>query len=169
MNQLEFTKLILPFQDKLYRLAKRILISTDEAEDATQEVVLKLWTNKNKIKEYTNVEAYSMMMIKNYCFDKLKAKSTQNLKLVHSNYTDTTTVLDQQIEAKNSVEWVSKLIEELPEKQKLILQLRDIEQFTLEEIAKMLEINNTAVRVNLSRARKAIRKKLIQTHNYGVS
>ena len=60
------------------------------------------------------------------------------------------------------------MIEDLPELQKTIIQLRDIEEYDLDEISKMLDMNNTAVRVNLSRARKAIREKLTNTHNYGI-
>jgi RNA polymerase sigma-70 factor (ECF subfamily) len=65
------------------------------------------------------------------------------------------------------VAWVSKIIEQLPEQQKIILQLRDIEQYEFEEIASMLDMNETAIRVALSRARKTIREQLTQTHHYG--
>jgi len=60
-------------------------------------------------------------------------------------------------------------MEELPEKQRMILQLRDVEQFEYHEISDMLDMNETAIRVNLSRARKAVRDVLIQQYNYGVS
>ena len=49
MEKTEFIALVMPFKDKLYRLAKRILISSDEAEDAVQEVFLKLWKGKQHI------------------------------------------------------------------------------------------------------------------------
>lgn len=168
MTQVEFLNIVMPFKDKVFRLAKRLLVSTEEAEDATQEVLLKLWNNKKKIQEYKNVEAFSMTMTKNFCYDKLKSKQAQNLKIVHSNYEDGNTSLQKQIELNDSVDWVSKIIEELPEQQRVIIQLRDIEEYDFDEIAKMLDMNNTAVRVNLSRARKAIREKLTNTHNYGI-
>ena len=158
----------MPFKDKVFRLAKRLLVSTEEAEDATQEVLMKLWNNKAKIEEYKNVEAFSMTMTKNFCFDKLKSKQAQNLKIVHSNYEDGNTSLQKQLELNDSVNWVSRIIEGLPEQQKLVIQLRDIEEYDLDEIAKMLDMNNTAVRVTLSRARKTIREKLTNTHNYGI-
>ena len=168
MTQVEFLSIVMPFKDKVFRLAKRLLVSTEEAEDATQEVLLKLWNNKKKIQEYKNVEAFSMTMTKNFCYDKLKSKQAQNLKIVHSNYEDGNTSLQKQIELNDSVEWVSKIIEELPEQQRVIIQLRDIEAYDFDEIAKMLDMTNTAVRVNLSRARKIIREKLTNTHNYGI-
>jgi RNA polymerase sigma-70 factor (ECF subfamily) len=70
MTQTDFVKLVMPFKDKVFRLAKRLLVSNEEAEDATQEILMKLWRNKLKISEYKNVEAFSMTMTKNFCLAK---------------------------------------------------------------------------------------------------
>lgn len=168
MTQADFVKLVMPFKDKVFRLAKRLLVSNEEAEDATQEILMKLWNNKENIGEYRNVEAFSMTMTKNFCLDRLKSKQAQNLKIVHSNYQDNNTSLQRQVELNDSAEWVAKIIEELPEQQKMVLQLRDIEEYEFEEIAKVLDMNETAIRVSLSRARKTIREKLTNTHGYGI-
>ena len=168
MTQLEFLNIVTPFKDKVYRLAKRLLVSREEAEDATQEVLIKLWKNKTKIKDYKNVEAFSMTMTKNFCYDKLKSKQAQNLKIVHSNYQDHSVSLQKEVELNDSIDWVGKIMESLPEQQKMVVQLRDIEQYDFKEIAEMLDMNETAIRVALSRARKTIREKLTNTHNYGV-
>lgn len=169
MNQANFLNLVLPFKDKLYRLAKRLLVSSEEAEDATQEILMKLWVNKSKIKTYKNVEAFAMTMTKNYCLDRLKSKSASNLKIVHSNYKDESVKLQKQLENNDSLDWIQKLMQELPAQQRMVLQLRDIEQYEFAEIAKVMEMKETAVRVTLSRARKTIKEKLIKKHNYGVS
>ena len=169
MNQSDFLNVILPFKDKVFRLAKRLLVSTEEAEDATQELFFKLWKNKEKLSEYKNVEAFAMTMTKNYCYDRLKSKQASNLTLVHSNYKEKDTSLDKKVEYQDTVNQVHKLIEKLPEQQKLIIQLRDIEQYDFDEICKMMDMQPTAVRVALSRARKTIREELIKQHNYGVS
>ncbi len=168
MTQADFVSLVMPIKDKMFRLAKRLLVSREEAEDATQEILLKLWNNKEKISEYKNVEAFSMTMTKNFCLDRLKSKQAQNLKIVHSNYQDKSASLQKQVEVKDSVDWVGKIIEGLPEQQKIILQLRDIEQYEFAEISKVLDMNETAIRVALSRARKTIREKLTNTHRYGI-
>ncbi len=168
MQQSKFLETVLPLKDKVYRLAKRLLVSTDEAEDATQEMYLKFWKNKEKLDQYINIEAFAMTMTKNYCLDQLKAKRSNNLKLVHSNYKDKDISLDKDLELKDSVSKVHELIEKLPEKQKLVIQLRDIENYEYEEIGKILDLQPTAVRVTLSRARKKIREQLIQQHNYGI-
>ena len=168
MKQAEFLNIVVPFKDKIFRLAKRLLISREEAEDATQEVLLKLWRNKEQIHNYRNVEAFSMTMTKNLCLDKLKSRHSQNLKIVHSNYKDENTSLQKQVELNDSVDWVGRIIEELPEQQRMVIQLRDIEEYDFDEIAEMLDMKNTAVRVALSRARKTIRERLTKTHKYGV-
>ena len=169
MKQSDFLKVVLPFKDKVFRLAKRLLVSTEEAEDATQELLFKLWKSKEKIADYNNVEAFAMTMTKNYCYDRLKSKQANNLTLVHSNYKEKDTSLDKKIEHQDSVNQVHELIKDLPEQQKIIIQLRDVEQYDFDEICKMVDMKPTAVRVALSRARKTIREELIKKHNYGVS
>lgn len=168
MTQTDFAKLVIPFKDKVFRLAKRLLVSREEAEDATQEILLKLWNNRQNITAYRNTEAFAMTMTRNFCLDRLKSKQAQNLKIVHSNYHDNNISLQKQVEAKDSADWVSKIIEELPEQQKIIVQLRDIEAYDFDEIAKVVNMNPTAIRVALSRARKTIREQLTKTHRYGI-
>ncbi|UNY97683.1 RNA polymerase sigma factor [Zhouia spongiae] len=169
MKQSEFLNIVMPFKDKLFRLAKRLLVSTEEAEDATQEILMKLWSKNTNLKECKSVEAFAMTMTKNYCLDRLKSKQANNLKLVHSNYTDENVSLHKKIEVADSLQWMTRIMNTLPEQQRMVLQLRDVEQYDYNEIAEMLEMNQTAVRVTLSRARKAVREQLIKKHNYGVS
>ena len=169
MNESDFLKVVLPFKGKVFRLAKRLLVSQDEAEDATQELLLKLWKNKDKLSGYRNTEAFAMTMTKNYCYDRLKSKQASNLTLIHSNYKEKETSLDKKLEYIDSVDRVHLLIDNLPNQQKLIIQLRDIEQYDFKEICEMVNMKSTAVRVSLSRARKTIREQLTKQHNYGVS
>ena len=168
MNQNEFLQVIAPFKDKVFRLAKRLLVSTEEAEDATQEVLVKLWNKNESLNDYSSVEAFAMTITKNYCLDQLKSKRATNLQIVHSNYTDRQPSLHQQVEDTDSLNWVEKIINTLPEQQRLIIQMRDIEQYEFSEIAQILEMNETAIRVALSRARKTIREFMTKTHHYGI-
>lgn len=168
MNETEYLKIVLPFKDKIFRVARRLLVSIEEAEDATQDVLLKLWKNRQKFKDYNSPEAFAMTMTKNWCFDRLKSKQAQNLKIVHNNYEDHSRSLQKSIEVNDSLQWVRTHMDALPEKQKLILQLRDIEQYEFKEIAKILDMTETNIRVSLSRARKSVREKLTKTHNYGI-
>lgn len=168
MNQNEFVLMVAPLKDKVFRLAKRLLVSTEEAEDATQEVLVKLWSKNGTLVGYSSIEAFAMTMTKNYCLDQLKSKRSGNLKIVHTNYTDSSAALDKKLEDKDSLNWVERSISQLPEQQRIIIQLRDIEQYEFEEIAKMLDMSESAIRVALSRARKTIREYMTKTHNYGI-
>lgn len=168
MQQKEFITMVSPFKDKIFRLAKRLLISTEEAEDATQEVMVKLWTKNEMLSELRSMEAMAMTMTKNYCLDQLKSKRAGNLTLVHNNYTDNQASLQQKMEDVDSWSWVEKIINDLPEQQKLIIQMRDIEQYEFEDIAKTLGMSEATIRVALSRARKTIREIMTKTHNYGI-
>lgn len=168
MNQIVFIQLVNPFKDKVFRLAKRLLTSTEEAEDASQEILVKLWNKKETLNTYNNVEALAMTMTKNYCLDQLKSKRASNITLVHTNYKDREPQLDQKVEDNNSLEWVEKIMNQLPEQQQILIQLRDVEQYEFDEIAKIVNMNETAIRVALSRARKKIRESMLNTHQYGI-
>lgn len=168
MNQHTFIKLIDPVKDKIYRLALRLLTSREAAEDATQDVILKLWSRNDKLKEYANLEAFAMTVTKNHCLDQLKLKQNNNLKIVHSNYDSNENNQHQQLEIEDELDQVNRILDLLPEQQKLIFQLRDVEQYDFAEIAEITSMNETAIRVALSRARKKIREELIKKHNYGI-
>ena len=153
----------------MYRLALRLLVSKEAAEDATQEVLLKLWSRKQTLGTYNNLEAFAMTVTKNHCLDQLKLKQNNNLRLVHSNYEDGETSLQRKMEVQDDLNWVQKIIAALPEQQKILIQLRDVEQYEYEEIAEMTNMKETAIRVALSRARKKIKEEMIKKHRYGIS
>ena len=169
MNQNEFVLLVTPFKDKIFRLAKRLLVNTEEAEDATQEVLVKLWNKSENLSGYNSVEALAMTMTKNYCLDQLKSKRNGNLKIVSINYEDKEPGLEKKIEDLDSLNWVEKIMNQLPVQQRLIIQMRDIEQYEFEEIAKILDMKESAIRVTLSRARKTVRDYITEKHKYGIS
>ncbi|GJQ03635.1 RNA polymerase sigma factor [Capnocytophaga canimorsus] len=162
MNQSVFLKSVAPFQDKIFRFAKRLLISTEEAQDALQEVLLKLWQQHQNQHGIKNLEAFAMTLTKNWCFDKLKAKSTDNLSLSHFQYdAKSENSLQKQVETNDMVNLVKQLIDQLPEQQRMIIQLRDIEQYEFEEIEEITGIKQATLRVILSRARKSIREQMV--------
>jgi RNA polymerase sigma factor (sigma-70 family) len=156
-------------RDRVFRVTKRMLISKEEAEDATQEVILKLWNmEEDKRKSFNNLEAYSITMAKNYCLDRIKSKQAQVLSLNDQFQTQATHSLQKQIEVSNEMEWVVKLIDQLPERERMILQLREIEQYDFDQIASLMEIPEGTVRVYLSRIRKKIKKQFIEIQSYGI-
>ncbi len=169
MKPTTFIKLLDPVKDKMYRLALRLLTSREAAEDATQEVMLKLWSRNDKLKSYANLEAFAMTVTKNHCLDQLKLKQNNNLKIVHSNYESRENNQHQQLEISDELDQVAIILNSMPEQQKLIFQLRDVEQYEYEEISEITNMNETAIRVALSRARKKIREELLKKHSYGIN
>jgi RNA polymerase sigma factor (sigma-70 family) len=154
-------------EQKLYRIAKRLLISHEEAQDATQEVLVKVWQKSSELSHVKSIEAYAMTMVKNYCYDRLKSKQASNMSIEYSIH-DKSQDQSAAFEAKDRLSFVEKIVNNLPEKQKLIWQLRDVEGATFEEIAEVVQMEPTAIRVNLSRARKRIKESLEQIDAYGI-
>lgn len=168
MDQSEFMNVLAPVRGRLYRVALRLLVSTDEAEDAVQETMLRLWSKRETLKDYRSVEALAITTVRNYCLDKLKLKSAGNLRIVHSNYSDADPGLQRRLEDRDTMRFIEKAMESLPTDQKLIIQMRDIEQCEYDEIAAALKMSEGAIRVALSRARKTLREFILKTHRYGI-
>ncbi len=160
MKVSDFNNLVLPIQEKIFRLSRRLLVSSDAAQDATQDVLIKLWDKKDDLDEINNVEAFAMTMTKNHCLDQLRLKRNQNLRLVHSNYENSEVDPHEKLEAKQELKTVEMLMEKLPENQKMILHMRQIEGYEYDKICEIMDMNATAVRVALSRARKTLVEEL---------
>jgi len=169
MNSEDFKQQLFGFKNKLYRLSLRLLSDQQEAEDAVQETYLKLWKMRKSLHHYNSKEALAMTMTKNYCLDQLKAKRRTTLPLSNDEQCSSSLPYPHELtELKDDASKINFLINALPEQQKIVMQLRDVEQYEFEEIANITGMNLNAVRVNLSRARKQIRQQLIQQHNYEI-
>ena len=167
MKEAVYLETVHQIEQKLYRIAKRLLISHEEAQDATQEVLVKVWQRSSELSHVKSIEAYAMTMVKNYCYDRLKSKQASNMSIEYS-ILDKSDDQSAAFEAKDRISFVEKIVNNLPDKQKLIWQLRDVEGATFEEIAEVVQMEPTAIRVNLSRARKRIKESLEQIDAYGI-
>jgi RNA polymerase sigma factor (sigma-70 family) len=166
MTSEEFKIKVFPLKNKLFRFAKRMLDDTVEAEDMVQEVFIKLWNKRERLGEYRSIEALAMITIKNQCLDKLRAKK-YNVESIENLTREVEDVLNEdKRDVSDVVSKVHRIIQTLPEQQKMIIQLRDVEGYDFEEIAGILEMNENAIRVNLSRARKKIREIINQQEKY---
>jgi RNA polymerase sigma-70 factor (ECF subfamily) len=167
MNQKDFTVVIQDIEMRLYRVARRILISHEEAQDSVQEIVIKIWERKEILAEAKNIEAYAMTMIKNHCLDRLKSKQANFLRL-EDQFADAEDTAQETLSEQNSIEErlrrVELAINQLTKKQRIIWQLRDVEGYSFEEIEEIMHMQATAVRVTLSRARKAVRDQIAQQY-----
>ncbi len=165
MDKEEFKKEILPLSEKMYRLSFRLLNDTELSKDCVQESFLKLWENRGRLKQLDSVQAFAITIVRNICIDKIRrvkrinesAKEMPN-HIAESNY--------DFVESKVLIQ---QLIQDLPQQQRLIIELRDIEEFEFEEIAEALNLSVNNVRANLSIARKKIKDELTKIYSYGVA
>lgn len=166
MDLQEFQIKVYPLKNKLFRFARRILDHTEEAEDVVQEAFIKLWNRREKLDEYKSVEALAMVTTKNLCLDRIKARrhpveNMEDQRRFIENMPDT---------AKNDhselISAIHRAIKLLPEQQQIIIHLRDIEGYEFGKIAEIVDMQENAIRVALSRARKRIRELLTNIKAY---
>lgn len=169
MTKQEFTSLLLPSKGKLFRIAISLLSSRNEAEDTVQDVYLKLWNMREKLPEYSSVEALAVTMTKNLCLDKLRSyrhRKRDGSKIEHLPMKAGLPDPDVRLQLSESSSAIYKLVQQLPEQQKLVMHLRDIEQYSYDEIETMTGLSRNAIRANLSRARKKVRKAFLKRQDY---
>ncbi|GJM35760.1 MAG: DNA-directed RNA polymerase sigma-70 factor [Saprospiraceae bacterium] len=162
-----FQEHILPIQNKLFRFALRIVGNTEEAEDVVQEVFLKLWRQKQQWPNIQNIEAWSMRLTKNLSIDRLRRVSRREESLEQVYHSPALQPTPAQItESKDSLEQIKKFMEQLPEKQRLVIHLRDIEELSYKEISEVLEMPMSQVKTNLFRGRNALREMVVKSEWY---
>lgn len=167
MNPEEFKIQVLPLKNKLYRMALRLLGKIEEAEDSVQDAFLKLWSKKEQLQNYQSVEAFAMTVTRNICLDKIKSKSFQVVPLPERLQNEAFQQDPSEVlEYTDMAGLIKRIVNELPEQQRSILHMRDIEEMEFEEIADVLSLNVNAVRVNLSRARKKVRETVLKIQGY---
>lgn len=161
MNQDTFQKTVFVLKDKMYRFAKSILIDEDEAYDLVQEIMMKLWQMRDELLLVANIEAFAMRCVRNDAMNKLK-----RAKVVQMYQNSLAEGIVQEHYPAMTRELIQKLIQALPEKQKMIMHLRDIEEYEIAEICETMDSEESAVRVNLMRARQKVREQLQKIFDY---
>lgn len=158
MNHHDFKTQILPMKNRLFRFALGIVGQTAEAEDVVQEVFIKLWNNRQQLENITNVEAWCITATKNLSIDKLRSKHQRMVPMSAGfDLHDHSATPYEEAVTHDVFDQVRALINRLPEKQRDIMQLRDIEGMSYQEIADTLNVPMDQVKVYLFRARKAVR------------
>ncbi len=163
MNWTLFHQHIFPIRHKLYRVALRITGSVQEAEDVVQEILERVW--KNGLDQRTavqNWEAWCVTMTRNLSVDKTRRQVNRRTAPLDTAVDQAAETINPQraAESNDMIDQIRRLMQELPEKQRLVMHLRDIEECTYEEIAQVLNISLEQVKVTLHRARKGMREKL---------
>ncbi|MEM7162110.1 MAG: RNA polymerase sigma factor [Bacteroidota bacterium] len=169
MTSSEFKQLILPLKNKLFRFAQSF-VSREDAEDVVQDVMIKCWEDIDRPQQIDNIEAFSMKMVRNKSLDKLKKKGRNYLQVVdqyqlHSREKDP----HEKTGESETISKIKDIISLLPQKQRNVINLRDIEGYSYNEIAETLEMSTDQVKVNLHRARVYVREQMKKINAYGIS
>lgn len=162
MTKEQFQESIYTLKDEMYRFAKRFVTSADEAEDVTMDLMMKFWQKKEELISIDNLKSYVLRCVKNECLNRLKHHDVkQNFAQLEYGRSEL-----YQIETNNLKEHILKFISDLPEKQKMVIHLKDVEEHDISEIAGILEMEENAVRINLMRARQKVREAINKLYAY---
>jgi RNA polymerase sigma-70 factor (ECF subfamily) len=170
MNLEAFQTRVLPVKNKLYRFAIRFLGNEEEAKDVVQEVLIKVWNGREQMDQVQNWEAWCMRITRNLSLDRLRSLNRKQTQPIEESFDVRQEALTphESTEALESMQKINQLISALPEKQRQVIHLRDVEGYSYNEICDILELDMNQVKVNLFRARNAVREKLMKINAYGL-
>lgn len=158
-----FTRL----RDNLLSMSRRILQDEDDATDALQDAFCRLWPLRDKIKDEKEASALTVTTTRNISIDRMRQKSRFTEYDLETCDTCDNEATDENDAIAERFRTVKRLIDrELTENQRNILEMRDFRGLEIDEIARQLHMQPTAVRMNLSRARKTIREQYKKLNNH---
>lgn len=161
MENISFRTTVLPLSDRLFRLALRITMNRAEAEDVVQDTLLRVWECRGQWEQIDNLEAFAIASCRNRALD-LTKRAGRKARSIDEVDTGGWQAANGQssLEAREELSLLRRLMDALPEVQRTIMLLRDIEGLSYQEIAQALSISETQVKVYLHRARTKVRKAL---------
>ena len=172
MEKISFRNDILPLKNKLFRLALRITLNSADAEDIVQETLIKVWKKRESWDEIESIEAFCYSICRNLALDRTRRADKFNESLDETQNTAVDTSYsanpEERVQQGDRRRLVKELIDHLPEKQRSVIQLRDFEGKSYKEIADIMQMTDEQVKVTLFRARQTIKKKFLETEDYGL-
>lgn len=150
-------------------MALRITFDRAEAEDVVQETLIRVWNKREEWTKFGSIEAYCLTVARNLSIDRSELKDAQTVELAPAmEQTDTASDPYERLAGKERLALVHNLMNRLPEKQRVIMQLRDVEGKSYKDIAVVLGITEEQVKVNLFRARQKVKQQFLEIENYGL-
>lgn len=170
MKKVSFRNDILPMKNNLYRLALRITCNNAEAEDVVQDTLIKVWNRRERWEEIESMEAFCMTICRNLALDKIKKMGNQHDSLDDSQQ-DRPSALNnpyEEMNQKDRIQLVRRIVDGLPEKQRTCIQLRDFEGKSYKEVAEIMLISEDQVKINIFRGRQTIKQRFKELDDYGL-
>ena len=169
MTTEQYEALFYKMRDKLYRFAFRFVKDEDGAEDVVQDVMAKLWQKREEADHIENIEAWLMVLTRNRALDILRKEKDNQVSVDEAfSVSDKNPIADKQLETSDLMKQLNACLDQLPDKQKQVFHLREIEQMTYEEIAGVTGFNLDDVKVSLFRARKQLQRMLSRINTFGL-
>lgn len=160
MTEQEFNHMILPLAKSVYSYALYMTSQEEDASDITQDVMVKCWEKRSGFRKIHNPKAWLLKMTRNLCLDWLKKqKPAYDTPQVLGNK-NVTTDLFQQIETQDMAKRIRDIIHTLPNQQREVMILRELEEMEFDEIALITGLATNHIRVLLSRGRKEVRERM---------
>ena len=156
----DFCNIWMPYADRFYRAAYYLLESESDAEDAVQELYLKLWSARSSLKDVRNPSAYGLSMLKNICIDRIRRRSARQTEPLEKAPPVEDGPSQNPIEARDTLRFLLNEMEKLPQKQCDVLKMRVIDRLEYEDISKRTGLSQVYVRVLVAAARKTLKSKL---------
>jgi len=142
----------------------------EEAKDVVQEVMIRIWETTQKGTKIDNPEAWCMTCTRNKSLDRMKSKSfrSQNIEDQYDLHYDGISP-EKRLEEKDMLSQVNGIMDQLSNKQKEVVRLRDFDGMSYKEIQEIMGLDMNQVKVNLFRARKYIKEQMEKMMKYGLS
>ena len=157
----EFNKLVNRLKDKMYRVSLRIVKYDEEARDIVQDSLVKIWKIRDRLATIDNVDAYCMMITRNMSIDKLRSRKMVTTDISEQYDLKSNTADPERLSiVRDELRMVKKIIEQLPENHRTVLELRDIEGYSYKEISDMTGYTLDKVKVYLYRARLKLKEQI---------
>jgi RNA polymerase sigma-70 factor (ECF subfamily) len=165
-NTSDFRQVVALHQGYAFGLAFRILCESEEAKDVVQECFIRIWTHRAEYRPEVKLTTWIYTIVSNLCNDRLRARM-RRARVITTRGADAEDFAvsseqgpEELAENRDLAERITALAASLPEKQRTIFTLRDLQDQSIEEIADILGMSSQSVRTNLCYARAAIRSRL---------
>ena len=156
MDERAFEQIAPRMRQKVMETLCRYQLDRMECEDIAQEVLLRLWQMRNELAQVRSIDALVTVMARRLAITSMRHSAMpsieENVRIDTGD--DNTPIV--QLETKENEEWLEEKLKRLPDTQRAVLQMRQIEHRSVEEISRLLSIDNRSVSTLLARASRSL-------------
>ena len=156
----DFRNIWMPLAERFFRAAYYMLESQQDAEDAVQELYLKIWKSHANLTDLKSPAAYGMSLLKNICIDRIRRREIRKAEPLEAGVPQADAPPEKRLAARDILKKVMEEIDRLPQKQARVMKMMVIEDLDYKELSERTGLSQVHVRVLISTARKTLKQKL---------